>query len=211
MRTKLRTVGDLIDRLAGATEAQLEHITRRASALPPRSAGAWGLALDVLKMRAALKAAEEGPETASESRSKGGRDMNEKPLTGSSRLVLDTIHGYARHHRQQGESMEEAVARACSEQPSLYRQYDDARRREAAEHAPPVRPKKAKAVEPQDLTAEKAALETGLRAAAEAVGMDYLTYCTEHPEGKERYRVLDAMITRGMSREKADEFTAGKE
>lgn len=205
-------VGDLINRLAGLSDAQLAHLTRRAGGLSGGAAQAWGLAVGVLEMRAALKAADRHEtKKASDSVPKGGGEMSKKPLTGSS-VVMDTIRTVARHTKRQGESEAESISRVASENPSLSRQYTAARAEEQKAGIPPesVRPTRAKDASLDPLIVERMALEAEIRADAEACGQDYVAFCTEHPEGRERYAVLDMMGKRAMSRSAAEQLV-GKE
>ena len=209
-RVKIRNVGDLIDLLAGATEAEWERIARRASALSHGATEALGLAVAVMKMNAALKVADRRETKKASDSLKGGDKKMTKPMTGSSRLAMDNIHAYAKHHRTAGESMQEAIARTCAEQPSLYRQFDDARREEASQGIPPrdVRPTPTKAASLDPLIVERMALEDELRAGAEQRGQDFETYCTG--DGKDDYAVLDEMGRRGVGRAAAERII-GKE
>ncbi len=82
-------------------------------------------------------------------------------LTGKE--ALEDIAGYANRTRRQGESEQEALARACSERPDLYANADAALRREARTAPHPLEP------EPQaaPMTASEEAAEDEIMSIAQ--------------------------------------------
>lgn len=130
---------------------------------------------------------------------KGGENMKGK----ESATAMSMLENYARRTQKQGETLGEAVARACSERPNYYRDYDnacklEAERGEVQEHLQP-QPEDS---EVSDFDQERADVldEIGKEAGPMTAG----EYASGEGRKSRLVKVYDEMIKRGVRRQIAE-------